>query len=264
MVPAVSSYHLLPIEGAALLLAVMLGMAELGRLLARRRARRRPADGPAEAGVVTGAVFGLLGLLLAFEFAGAGSRLEARRAVSVNEVNAIGTAWLRLDLLEPADQGPLREAHRRYLESRVSTRAALPDLEAARVRAAEGEALAQEIWSLSVEASRHVPPAAASLVLAPVNQMIDLGTTGVVLALTRAPAITLAVLGVVAALASLLAGYSTRALPRARITTFLLFSIIAVTFYLILDLDQPRAGAIQIGAADDAFNHLLEQMAEAR
>lgn len=47
------------------------------------------------------AIFGLLGLLLGFAFAGATSRLEARRQLIVQEANAIGTAYLRLDLLPP-------------------------------------------------------------------------------------------------------------------------------------------------------------------
>ena len=50
------------------------------------------------AGIVEGAVFALLGLLLAFTFAGAASRFDDRRKLIVEESNAIGTAYLRLDL----------------------------------------------------------------------------------------------------------------------------------------------------------------------
>ena len=52
-------------------------------------------------GVIDGAVFALPGLLLAFTFSGAAARFDTRRHLIVEEANAIGTAYLRLDLLPP-------------------------------------------------------------------------------------------------------------------------------------------------------------------
>ena len=57
---------------------------------------------------IEAAVFALLGLLIAFTFGGATARLDARRQMIVQEANAIGTAYLRLDLLPPADQPDMR------------------------------------------------------------------------------------------------------------------------------------------------------------
>ena len=54
-------------------------------------------------GAIEAAVFALLGLLLAFTFGGAMTRLETRRELIVQEANAIGTAYLRLDVLPAAD-----------------------------------------------------------------------------------------------------------------------------------------------------------------
>src|SRR5262249_23720386 len=59
------------------------------------------------AGTIDGAIFGLLGLLLGFSFAVGLSRLDARRDLLINEVNAIGTAYLRLELLPPDYQPEL-------------------------------------------------------------------------------------------------------------------------------------------------------------
>ena len=62
--------------------------------------RQREEDAPQEvSGAVVGAVFALLGLLMAFTFSGAYSRFDVRRQLIVQEANAIGTAYLRLDLL---------------------------------------------------------------------------------------------------------------------------------------------------------------------
>ena len=47
----------------------------------------------------------MMGLLLAFTFTGAASRFDTRRELIVQETNAIGTAWLRLDLLQSRAPG---------------------------------------------------------------------------------------------------------------------------------------------------------------
>ena len=59
-------------------------------------------------GAIEAAVFALLGLLLAFTFGGAMTRLETRRELIVQEANAIGTAYLRLDVLPAAEQPEMR------------------------------------------------------------------------------------------------------------------------------------------------------------
>ena len=64
-----------------------------------------PAGALAGIGAVEGAVFGLL---IAFTFSGAGTRFDTRRQLVVEETNAIGTAYLRLDLLPAALQPSLR------------------------------------------------------------------------------------------------------------------------------------------------------------
>jgi len=53
------------------------------------------------------AVLGLLALLLGFTFSLALNRYEARRDLVVQEANAIGTAWLRAQLLEPPNKAAM-------------------------------------------------------------------------------------------------------------------------------------------------------------
>jgi hypothetical protein len=87
---------------AVLAIGLFLGMLllqEIGRRIRLRRLARDPDQAEAGFGVVEGAVFGLMGLLIAFTFSGAASRFDTRRQLVVEEANAIGTAYLRLDLL---------------------------------------------------------------------------------------------------------------------------------------------------------------------
>jgi hypothetical protein len=87
---------------AALLFVGMLILLEVGRRAGVRRQLRDPSG--TGAGALEAAVFGLLALLIAFTFSGAASRFDARRHLVVEEANAIGTAYLRVDLLPPAVQ----------------------------------------------------------------------------------------------------------------------------------------------------------------
>ena len=128
--------------------AAMLGCLEIGRRYGARRRAQDPED--AGAGVVDGAVFALLGLLVAFTFSGAASRFDERRKLIIEEANAIGTAYLRLDLLPAAAQGELRARFRDYLDSRLAVYRALPDLDKSKAELARAGRLQQEIWSKSV------------------------------------------------------------------------------------------------------------------
>jgi len=101
-------------------LLAMLAVCELGRRFGMARIARDP-DGLAKGmGAADGAVFALLGLLLAFTFSGAASRFEDRRHLVTAEANAIGTAYLRVDLLSPAVQPAMKDLFRRYLDGRFA------------------------------------------------------------------------------------------------------------------------------------------------
>jgi len=59
-------------------------------------------------------------LILAFTFTGTLSHYEHRVKLILQEANAIGTAYLRLDLLPKDDQDKLRPLYREYVQSRIN------------------------------------------------------------------------------------------------------------------------------------------------
>ncbi|RPI56041.1 MAG: hypothetical protein EHM55_06090 [Acidobacteria bacterium] len=98
----------------------MLGCVQLGyRIGHRGGADKKDATDAFQA--IEAAIFALLGLLLGFAFAGAMTRLDARRQLIIHEASAIGTAYLRLDLAPVSEQPALRHLFRSYLEARVRT-----------------------------------------------------------------------------------------------------------------------------------------------
>lgn len=90
---------------AATVFIGIIGFLAVGRNFGLRAITRHGETGLASSGSIEAAVFALLGLLIAFTFSGALTRFDERRGQVVAEANAIGTAYLRLDLL-PARRRP--------------------------------------------------------------------------------------------------------------------------------------------------------------
>jgi hypothetical protein len=243
------------------LLVGMLLLLELGRRIGRRRQGKGEEGTRAGLGEVEGAVFALLGLLIAFTFSGAASRFDARRHLIVEEANAIGTAWLRLDLLPAAAQPELRDLFRRYLDLRLAVYRKLPDLEAARAELDKANAMQGTIWSRAVAACQQSPIAVLTQVIPALNQMFDIATTRTAAARMHPPAIIFLMLGVLALMSSLLAGYAMAGgKTRSWIHMVGYALIMATTVYVILDLEFPRLGVIRIDEFDQVLVELRQIM----
>jgi hypothetical protein len=252
-------------HGALIALALfvaMLLLLEAGRRWGAHRRTRLPEGVSSGLGAVEGAVFALLGLLIAFTFSGAASRFDARRALVVEEVNSIGTAWLRLDLLPAEARTPLRDLFRRYLDSRLDAYRKLPDVAAAREELQRSVALQGEIWTRAVAACRDATsPAVTSLVLPALNQMIDITTTRTWAAQTHPPGVIFAMLGLLALTGALLGGFAMSEASRRSWLHVIGFSLlVATTFYVIVDLEYPRMGLIRVDAVDQALLELRQSM----
>lgn len=127
------------------------------------------------------AILSLLGLLIAFTFSSAYARYEARRQLIVDEVNAIGTALLRLDLLPADSQVEMRGLFRQYIQSRYELWRVLSDKSAALNEYNHAQNLQSQIWSKSIQATEHETQGdARKLMLPALNQMIDITTTRLV------------------------------------------------------------------------------------
>jgi hypothetical protein len=240
----------------------MLAFLELGRRLGNRQIARDPAGAAAGAGVVDGAIFALFGLLVAFTFSGAATRFDWRRNLVVEETNDIGTAYLRLDLLPVDVQPKLREAFRKYVDSRLATYRKLPDLDAAKVELAHSSMLQGEIWAQAVAACQAKgDPATTSLVLPALNSMIDITTTQNMATKLHPPMIVFVLLFGLALLCSLMAGYGMAGSKLRNWSRMFGFaSITGLTFYVIVDIEFPRQGLIRVDTTDQIMVELRESM----
>jgi len=245
------------------LFALILALMEVGRRVGRRRNGVDPEGSHTGLGAIDGAVFGLMGLLVAFTFQGAASRFDARRQLIGQETNAIGTAYLRIDLLPAADQPALRNDFRNYLDARLGYYKNLPlDSTTAKAELDKSIALQEKIWSESVAGCEKVNfSATTSLVLSSLNEMIDITTTRAAALEMHPPAVVFWGLGVLVIASALLAGYGLgEAETRSWLHMLIFSAILAMAVYVILDLEFPRVGLIRIDAADHLLVDLRKSM----
>jgi hypothetical protein len=254
------SFKLWTLAFAGVLFAGILVFLEVGRRVGRRRLAHDAEGARTGLGVVEGSVFGLLGLLLAFTFSGAASRFDARRQLIAQEVNAIGTAWLRIDLLPPEARPAIRDGFRQYLDARLAVYRKLPDVEAALAELAVSQRIQREIWTLAVELCQ-TEAGARVLLLPAMNAMFDIAEARTFAALMHPPPIIFVMLGALALAGALLAGYG-MAGGRSRSWIHIVgFAVtITVAIYVILNLEYPREGLIRIDHFDQALVDLRSSM----
>ncbi len=251
--------------GPLLCIGLFIGMMllhDLGRHLGARRRAKDLEGSRLGLGPVESATFGLLGLLIAFTFAGAVSRFDVRRHLVTEEANLIERAWLRVDLLPEAEQAPIRRHFRDYLDSRLATYDLLPDLEAATVELERSRMLQHRIWNDAVAAIHNAgSPYTTNLLLSGINSMIDITTTRTMAMRIHPPAIVYGMLFAAALVAALLAGYnSAGGTTRGVLHAIGLAGIVSLSLYVIIDIEHPRRGLVRVDAVDDVLRELRRTM----
>jgi len=257
---------LLTLIAALLAAGLFLGMLlflEVGRRIGTAQATRNP-DGLAKGiGAAEAAVFGLLGLIIAFSFSGAASRFEDRRHLITQEANAIGTAWLRLDLLPTDAQPGIRQLFRQYAEIRASVYSDIGDAAGTKSKIDGTERLQKDIWAGTLAAGRRPDTQGhAMMLLVPaLNDMIDITTTRTAATQNHPPSVIFILLAGLSLIGSLLVGYSMSAnRHRSWLHTIAFAVVMSLAAYVIVDLEFPRMGLIRIGGADQILIDLRNSM----
>jgi hypothetical protein len=204
------------------------------------------------------AALGLLALLLGFTFSLALERFETRRVLIVQEANAIGTVWLRAQLLEEPHRAELARALRAYVQARIAW--SYDDTAAASVEPTT--ALQNKIWQLIGNAVRHDSSALLSrAVMDAMNDSIDAASARLYGRATHIPERVFSVLVLYAVLSAVMLGYvqSAKGEPH-RIASALILLLVTLAVVVILDVDRPLNGAIKVSQAP--LEDLLRTMPE--
>lgn len=240
---------------AASLCLSMVGSIELGY----RLGKKQPAK---EVSTVDGAVFGILGLILAFTFTGALARFDARRELIIKEANAIGTAYLRIDLLPNPVRDQLRPIYREYLQTRIEIYQNYEDQLLTQSKYEKSVKLQGQIWQIAnaaVLADKN--PGIIALVIGSTNEMIDVTNERLQASRMHPPNVVYVMLFALAIASAFLVGYNMSALNKRPFSHIGIFCIVISTIiFVILDLEQPRSGLFQIGLGDKVLLETLDSM----
>ena len=254
-------FALINLSIAAALFVTMVALEELGWRLGERQWQRLPKGRKTATTVAETAVFGLLGLVLAFTFSGAGARYEERWHLVVDESNAIGTAWLRIDILPAAAQPQIRNLFRQYLDARIDRYRSVSGLARINPDTGKAAALQKEIWAASVAAASSSGQIAPfSVVLPALNQMFDLATTREAARRLHPPVVVFVMVGILTLTGSLFAGYSMSGSSRSWLHVIGFAAVLTMTLFVITDYEFPRVGLIRIDPIDSLLVDLRQSM----
>ena len=197
--------------------------------------------------MLQGALLGVVGLILAFRLSLAVGRYEDRRAAVVAEANAIGTTYLRAQLLaEPARTRSLALL-REYTDLAIRLSHDVPNSsDMRRTAAAEGE-VRRDLWRHAGEAMGAAPVASAPrLYVDSLNSMIDMQTVRISGLNNRVPGAVLALEVIGAAAALGLLGLYLSVLGRGVLPVALAAALVSGLLLVTFDLDRPVRGLITI------------------
>jgi hypothetical protein len=220
----------------------------MGQLLGRyflRPQRKLNQDLRDEFNVIVAATLTLLGLIIGFSFSLASNRYDLRRTCEEAEANAIGTEYVRFDVLPASDANRLRPLLRSYLDQRVAFYLARNDQEIQQINARTVR-LQAELWSAILVTAAAKPTPIAALAVSGMNDVLNSQGYAQAAFWNRIPTAAWALMATIAIGANLLIGYGSRNnLTGAKLLPILPV-LVSVAFMFIADIDTPQNGIILV------------------
>jgi hypothetical protein len=214
---------------------------------ARFAAARPPLDedGRADFGVIQAAALTLLGLIIGFSFSMAISRYDQRKNLEEAEANAIGTEYVRADLLPAADGARVRELLLRYTDYRIEFYEAVDaaSLEAVNRKTA---ALQNELWAAVRGPAVAQPTPISAIAVVGMNDVLNSQGYTQAAWWNRIPRAAWTLMVAIAICCNFLVGYGMHNAKRERNLLLIMPLVVSISFLLIADIDAPRGGVIHI------------------
>ncbi|WAC07865.1 MAG: hypothetical protein OS130_01285 [Thermodesulfobacteriota bacterium] len=208
--------------------------------------KRSSADESTKSQTTTlqGAILGLLGLLLAFTISMALIRIEERKQMVLEEANAIGTAYLRAQLLPEPEKTEISRLLRQYVDVR------LEGIRPGHLKEAitKSETIHDQLWLQAVAVGKKVPqPVPTGLFIQSLNDVIDVHSKRLRAGMDHVPESIFLLLFTIAIFSMGAIGYGCGlGNGHFRISRLSMAVIISMVILTIIDLDQPGQGLIKV------------------
>jgi hypothetical protein len=216
--------------------------AQIGSWLRKRR--RRDEGVGEDFTFLLGATLTLLGLIIGFTFSMAVGRYDQRKNYEEQEANAIGTEYVRADLMPAADAARVRGLLRSYLDRRMVFYTSRDERQLREVDA-EAARLQAEMWSVVQSYGSAQPTAVSALVVSGMNDVLNSQGYTQAAWWNRIPIGAWLLMVAIAIFCNLLVGYGAHG---RHATLFLILPVaLSITLFLIAEIDSPRTGLIRVG-----------------
>jgi hypothetical protein len=185
----------------------------------------------------------LLALIIGFSFSMAVSRYDQRKDYEEEEANAIGTEYVRADLLPAADAAQVRQLLTQYLDQRLLFYT-VRDPHQLEAVGSETAKLQNDMWSIVQGAAKVGPTPTLALAIAGMNDVLNRQGYTQAAWWNRIPVGAWILMVALSICCSLLIGYSAQG-KGFRLSIVLPF-VVSIAFFLIADIDSPRRGIIRV------------------
>ena len=209
----------------------------------RKRAWKLEENNREDFKFILGGTLTLLGLIIGFTFSMAVGRYDQRKNYEEEEANAIGTEYVRADLLPSTNAADVRALLANYLAQRI-----------ANYRSRDGEQLRQidnqttrlqnQMWSAVSAPAAAQPTPVIALAVAGMNDVLNSQGYTQAAWRNRVPIEAWGLLLMISIFCNLMIGYG--ASGRAPFVLLILPAILSVSLFLIADVDSPRRGLIRV------------------
>lgn len=236
-----STYPYLPVWLIGLVF--LLGLVLVREAVAALRHRYGDLTKDSDDGVTLTASLGLLAFLIGFTFSMTLQRYDTKRQLVVKEANALGTTWLRTDLLAADDRQRVQAILREYVDQRIVYGESHNETDE---DAAYAQTLRQQdaLWKAVIQAvAPDQDSEFGSLMISTTNESIDLAAERKAARKAHTPPRILRILAIYALVAAGIVGFQK---SRHRISTTLFFALLSLAVVLIYDMDRPTTGMINI------------------
>ena len=222
---------------------VLASSERIGTLLRNRRVIEE--DLRKDLDIILAATLTLLGLIIGFSFSMAISRYDQRKNYEEAEANAIGTEYVRADLLPGPDAARVRALLKDYLGQRIVFYQNRDEHELQKINNDTAQ-LQTQLWSaVELPAEAH-PTAVIGLTVSGMNDVLNSQGYTQAAWWNRIPAAAWALMVAIAICSNVLVGYASHRTKTGVIHWLVLPLVLSISFLLIADIDSPRRGVIRV------------------